>query len=66
LQTWLQSKNVWQRFCDWFPNMPLLTVSRPTSYMRSVVYRNVVMGRSPLYRMDELTRSCCCSFEGAN
>jgi hypothetical protein len=28
LQTWRQSKNVWQRFCDQFLKRPLLTVSR--------------------------------------
>jgi transposase len=28
LQTWWQSKNVWQQFCDWFLKRPLPTVSR--------------------------------------
>jgi len=44
LQTWRQSKNVWQRFCDRFLKRPLLTVSR--SFMnvaKSVLWRMAII-----------------------
>jgi len=44
LQTWRQSKNVWQRFCDRFLHRPLLTVSR--SFMnvaKSVLWRMAII-----------------------
>jgi hypothetical protein len=44
LQTWQQSKNVWQRFCDRFLKRPLLTVSR--SFMNvsnSVLWRMAII-----------------------
>jgi hypothetical protein len=44
LQTWRQSKNVWQRFCNRFLKRPFLTVSR--SFMNvanSVLWRMAII-----------------------
>jgi hypothetical protein len=44
LQTWWQSKNVWQRFCDRFLRRPLLTVSRSfVNVANSVLWRMAII-----------------------
>jgi hypothetical protein len=52
LQTWRQSKNVWQRFCDRFLKRSLLTVSR--SFMNvanSVLWRMAIILKASQFNL---------------